>query len=66
MKIINDTLKIINSKTDIVPELAIILGSGLSHLAETLTDITVIPYSDLPIFPTSTIDLVPAASTHGE
>ncbi|MCK4906965.1 MAG: purine-nucleoside phosphorylase [Spirochaetes bacterium] len=55
MKIINDTLKIINSKTDIVPELAIILGSGLSHLAETLTDSTVIPYSDLPIFPTSTV-----------
>lgn len=36
------------------PEIAIILGSGLGKLADSITDQTVIPYSTIPGFPVST------------
>ncbi|WP_127144387.1 purine-nucleoside phosphorylase [Pelagibacterium montanilacus] len=35
-------------------EIAMILGSGLGHLAEAVTDQTVIPYGEIEGFPTST------------
>jgi purine-nucleoside phosphorylase len=37
-----------------VPEIAVVLGSGLGALAEALTDSVVIPYADIPNFPRST------------
>jgi purine-nucleoside phosphorylase len=36
------------------PEIAVVLGSGLGALAESLTDSVVIPYADIPNFPRST------------
>ena len=36
------------SKTTDVPRIAIVLGSGLGHFAEELTDKVVIPYSEIP------------------
>ncbi len=38
------------------PETAIILGSGLSALAEDIEERTVIPYKDIPNFPVSTVE----------
>ena len=37
------------------PQVGIILGSGLGAFAERLTDPVVLPYPDLPHFPTSTV-----------
>ena len=36
-------------------QLGIILGSGLGKVAESLDDVTVIPYADIPGFPVSTV-----------
>ncbi|MBC7261616.1 MAG: purine-nucleoside phosphorylase [Chloroflexi bacterium] len=45
----------IRSKCDIVPQIGIILGSGLGALADEITKATVIPYRDIPHFPVSTV-----------
>ncbi len=37
-----------------VPEIAVVLGSGLGAFAEALKDSVVIPYNDIPNFPRST------------
>jgi len=39
-----------------VPKLGIVLGSGLSDLAESLEVSKVIPFKDIPHFPTSTVE----------
>jgi len=39
-----------------VPKLGIVLGSGLSDLAESLEISKVIPFKDIPHFPTSTVE----------
>lgn len=38
-----------------VPEAAIVLGSGLGDFADSLGDPTVVPYEDIPYWPTSTV-----------
>ncbi|HCA21945.1 MAG TPA: purine-nucleoside phosphorylase [Lachnospiraceae bacterium] len=38
------------------PEIGLILGSGLGELADQITDKTVIPYGDIPGFPTSSVE----------
>ena len=45
----------IRSVTAQQPTLGIILGSGLGGLVDVITDKTVIPYSDIPHFPQSTV-----------
>ncbi len=45
----------IRSRTTYKPRLGIILGSGLGSLANAVEDPTVIPYSDLPNWPLSTV-----------
>lgn len=40
---------------DDIPEIAIVLGSGLGDLAEQLSDPVYIPYSEIPHFPVSTV-----------
>ncbi|PAA77801.1 hypothetical protein BOX15_Mlig022372g1, partial [Macrostomum lignano] len=37
------------------PELAVVLGSGLGGLGDSLTDRQVLPYAEIPGFPTSTV-----------
>lgn len=49
-----EILNYIKSRINCTPQIAIILGSGLGNLANEITDATVIPYSDIPHFPTST------------
>lgn len=47
---INETKKFLQDKTNLVPEIGIILGSGLGPLADQIEDATVIPYSEIPNF----------------
>ena len=45
----------IRSRIDTSPDIAIILGSGLGDVAESLEDKISIPYEDIPGFPLSTV-----------
>jgi purine-nucleoside phosphorylase len=45
----------IRTKTDVVPQIGLILGSGLGALADEIQNPTVIPYSEIPHFPESTV-----------
>jgi purine-nucleoside phosphorylase len=45
----------IRARGAIEPRVALVLGSGLGGLADELADATVIPYSDIPGFPRSTV-----------
>jgi len=45
----------IKSRTDVTPDIGLILGSGLGSLADEITNATVIPYGDIPHFPVSTV-----------
>ena len=44
----------VRQRTDRVPRIGIVLGSGLGGLADDLTDVTAIPFSDLPGWPPAT------------
>ena len=44
----NDIIKYIKQKTSISPDLAVVLGSGLSDLQNILNDKIVIYYSEIP------------------
>jgi xanthosine phosphorylase len=51
-----EALEVIRSlKPDFTPRVAMVLGSGLGALAEQIENAVVIPYSDLPGFPVSTV-----------
>ena len=41
---------------NIIPEVAIILGSGLGVLKEDIKNKVIIPYKDIPDFPLSTVE----------
>ena len=45
----------IRTRTDAVPEIGMILGSGLGDFADTLENRQVIPFSDIPDFPMATV-----------
>ena len=44
----------VRARTDLVPELGIVLGSGLGGLADDLEDPVAIPFADLPGWPAAT------------
>ncbi|WNB93654.1 purine-nucleoside phosphorylase [Bacillus sp. NEB1478] len=46
----------IQSKLTTTPKIGLILGSGLGILADEIQNPTVIPYSDIPEFPVSTVE----------
>jgi len=46
----------IQSKCDVKPEVAIVLGTGLGPLAERIDAQAKIPYEDIPHFPTSSVE----------
>lgn len=48
------SVEYLKSKVNVKPQVAIILGSGLHSLGENIDNPIVIPYSDIPEFPTST------------
>ena len=41
-------------RTGLRPKIGLVLGSGLGAFADSLTDATKIPYSEIPSFPQST------------
>lgn len=45
----------ISERIGVTPDIAVILGSGLGEFAERLADSIVIPYREIPHFPTSTV-----------
>ncbi len=47
-------LEYIRGVTDFVPEIAVVLGSGLGGLAEEIQTVCTVNYSDIPCFPVST------------
>jgi len=49
-----DAVKHIQSRTTLQPAVGLVLGSGLGAFAKSLTEATVIPYGQIPHFPTST------------
>ncbi len=53
---INSAMEYIRDRTDIVPELAVVLGTGLGALAHQVEDSLNIPYEDIPHFPISTLE----------
>ena len=44
----------VRARTDLVPELGIVLGSGLGGLADDLEDAVAIPFAELPGWPAAT------------
>lgn len=53
---IKETTKYIKSKVAEIPQVAIILGTGLGALVDHIEDKKYIPYSDIPNFPISTVE----------
>jgi purine-nucleoside phosphorylase len=45
----------IRQRTNAIPDVAIVLGSGLGEFAATLRDAIAIPYTDIPNWPASTV-----------
>ena len=52
---LEDCLKAVREKTDFVPDVALVLGSGLGNYADNIKIETEISYSDIPGFPVSTV-----------
>ncbi|GAB6935463.1 MAG: purine-nucleoside phosphorylase [Calditerricola sp.] len=52
---VREAVAAIRERTNHVPEIGLILGSGLGDLAEQIADATVIPYGEIPHFPVSTV-----------
>ncbi|NLM75429.1 MAG: purine-nucleoside phosphorylase [Clostridiaceae bacterium] len=55
MKSFDMTVKYLKEKLDAIPEIAIILGSGLGNLANLIENKMEIPYEDIPDFPRTTV-----------
>ena len=51
-----DAVRAIRSRTALVPDVAVILGTGLGALAEQLKAEATIPYEQIPGFPLSTVE----------
>ncbi len=51
---IQEAVAAIRSRTDFLPEVAVVLGSGLGPLAEEVEKVAEIPYGEVPHFPLST------------
>lgn len=53
---ISESVDVLNRKTDVQPEIGVILGTGLGALAEEIEKEAVVPYQDIPHFPLSTVE----------
>ncbi len=50
-ELIQQSLEAIRRRTQLVPKVGIVLGSGLANLSQAIQSPTVIPYGDIPFFP---------------
>ena len=55
LAMIDEAVSTIRAKTNQLPKIGLILGSGLGDLAESVTPADYIPYSEIPHWPVSTI-----------
>lgn len=55
LKVIEECVRVIQEKTDVKPEIGLILGSGLGGYADRIENAKIIPYGSLPGFPVSTV-----------
>ena len=53
---ITETADFIKSRVNELPQIAIILGTGLGALVESIKEPIFIPYSEIPNFPISTVE----------
>src|SRR5437870_7211304 len=53
---IDAALRAVRARSELVPDVAIILGTGLGGLARELAVATRIPYGEIPGFPISTVE----------
>ena len=56
MEKIQETVGFIKERTDVKPEVGLILGSGLGSLADKIENPVTIKYEDIPNFPISTVE----------
>lgn len=52
---IQEAIQFIRQKSDVQPSVTLVLGSGLSSMADAIEISCSIPYSEIPHFPTSTV-----------
>lgn len=50
-----ESAEYVKSKIKLAPKLAVVLGSGLGDIVESLTEKEIVEYKDIPNFPTSTV-----------
>lgn len=60
---IQETAAWLKAKMPSQPQTAIILGTGLGHLAEHIEKVLCIPYSEIPNFPVSTVEATADSSS---
>src|SRR2546425_13378528 len=53
---IDAALRVVQARTRVAPDVAIILGTGLGGLADELAVETRIPYGEIPGFPPATVE----------
>jgi purine-nucleoside phosphorylase len=53
---INEAVRFIRGKTKVLPQVGIILGTGLGSLADAINVDAKIPYEEIPHFPVSTVE----------
>ncbi len=56
MKMIEETVIALRGHTSVRPRVGLILGSGLGHLADSVENPVILPTSELPHWPTSTVE----------
>lgn len=56
LEIIDGTSSFIRERIDFVPQIGLILGSGLGTLADEIKNPVIIDYKDIPNFPVSTVE----------
>lgn len=52
---VGEAVEVVRAQTDLVPDLALVLGSGLGALADDVEDAVVIPTGEVPNYPASTV-----------
>ena len=53
---IEDAVRAVRARTKLVPDVAIILGTGLGGLADEMAVDARVPYGEIPGFPLSTVE----------
>ncbi|NLW22455.1 MAG: purine-nucleoside phosphorylase [Tissierellia bacterium] len=56
IKRLNESIHYIREKSNLVPSIGLILGSGLGSLGDKIDDPFIIPYKEIPNFPTPTVE----------